>query len=324
MGAGSSLYRRTPKHIRSIMKKHVHEKTKVSVVRGNFAWPFVSAKFFYKINEFKHEEDAKAFHGHLASTRKKFPTEHVCHALECTLVDNHYVLSKYHRHMGDLFELRNKLTFEQLSRVLLSLVSGLIEVHSMGVVHGDVKPENILVTHNYKAILCDLDNMEKPTQVKSIGTEYYSPPVGLFREGLAMAKSGEVTYYELYAMVDMFGVAATIQALLLNRKTRNVHRKVFWERVVQMMMETNLKYFFNDRVQQKMVRAIDCIPIMTYFNIAPVEEPTCDCSYRPEWSRGCLFCDYGSVEEIEVRRVESVEDDFLLSTKPPNPKPRIP
>ena len=50
-GAGSSLCHTTstPKHIKKIAKEYIQEKTTPVSVRGNFAYPFQSKDYFYKI-----------------------------------------------------------------------------------------------------------------------------------------------------------------------------------------------------------------------------------------------------------------------------------
>lgn len=54
-------------------------------------------------------------------------------------------------------EIETGLTVAQLAKVMGDVVSALDHIHQLGIVHGDVKPTNILVDEHYRGVLVDLD-----------------------------------------------------------------------------------------------------------------------------------------------------------------------
>ena len=180
----------------------------------------------------------------------------------------------------------------------------MVEIHSYGACHGDIKPENILITDGYKAVLCDLDSVDKPVCVRTIGTEHYAPPIGLVKEGIHMAQTNEVSWFELYAMLDLYAVGCTIQVIMDKVLTKDIHKMNFWETIIRQFTDTNIKYFFSDG-KDKLIRAADCLPVMDYYNIEPFSRIICDCAYRPEWQHVCVLCS-DTDEDDQIRRVESV------------------
>lgn len=309
MGAGSSLHigHKSPKHIRHIVKHHIEEKVKPHIVKGSFAFPFVGKNYFYKVNLMKNKGCAIDLLEHINMLKNEYRTRYLCHAVECKLVEDKYLVTKFTLHKGDLFEMKNKLNFAELTKILLDLVSAVSFLHMHGLVHGDIKPENILVSENNFAILCDIDNVGKPTDVRRIGTEFYAPPVGLMREGVNMAMTGRVTWFELYAMVDLYAVGSTVLTALHKKKTRNIHVQRFFDALANMYTKDNITYFFSETCKNRMIRAVDAVPIMTYYNLEPVGMLECDCAQRKEWENGCMFCDTVDDKE-EVRLVEKPSD----------------
>ena len=287
------------------MKQHTNEKIRVASIRGNFAYTFYSVKHFYKLNETKDKEEAERLYKLLSTTRERIPSRYMCHSIDTKLINGQCVISKYVIQKGDLYELRKTFSFLKLSTILVQLISAIMELHSFGVVHGDIKPENILISQQDRVLLCDLDHACRPTSLRTINTEFYSPPVGLVREAVHMQKTNTVSYFELYSMVDLYALGQTIHMLSQFFDPTNIHTTSFWKSVVDLFVCTNIRCFFSDDCRERKVRAVDALPIMRYYNITFPDLPVCDCCHRDEFE-GCVYCDYSAQEE--VRRVESPSD----------------
>ena len=310
MGGGHSLCttHSAPYHIKKIVRTHVAEKVRESKIRGNFGWVFIGKdnNFLYKVHFYGNKDLVQNLYEKLSTTRQRVPSEYLCHSLTTQLVEENYIISKYNRHRGDLHELSRTLTFTDKNRILLQLVAAVTELHSMGACHGDIKPENILLTDRNKVLLCDLDGVGRPTELRTIGTEFYAPPIGLVREGVHMCQDGVATWYEFYAMLDLFGVGVTIEAILRDNMTKNIHVRAFWNTLTELFTETNVRCFFSDNKKDLNIRAVDSVAVAVYYNMALFDTPVCDCVYRRGMPEGCVYCDNGEVEEVRV--VETTAD----------------
>ncbi len=60
--------------------------------------------------------------------------------------------------------------------LILNILSGLNSLHQLGLLHGDIKPANILVTDN-RAVLADFGNTGSPLYISlRLMTKFYAPP----------------------------------------------------------------------------------------------------------------------------------------------------
>jgi serine/threonine protein kinase len=70
-----------------------------------------------------------------------------------------------------------------IQKIMYHLVSALFYLHSINILHGDIKPGNILIDHNKNAVLCDFNSCHtlSPVNKKSLNYRYtytlwYRPP----------------------------------------------------------------------------------------------------------------------------------------------------
>lgn len=97
----------------------------------------------------------------------------------------HYIYIVLPYYSSDLFNYIPKLIGKpnKIFKILLGISNGLFEIHSKNFLHGDIKPENIMLTSSGEPIIIDL-GLVKPTNVITInnkdtyisGTLTYLPP----------------------------------------------------------------------------------------------------------------------------------------------------
>lgn len=103
--------------------------------------------------------------------------------LECRrCADGQVVLEEYIDGvlLSDLLE-RSTLSYRHARRLLYGIGAALSALHGMAVVHRDVKPENVMVAADGRAMLLDLNASrlhvpEKRTDTAVLGTIGYAPP----------------------------------------------------------------------------------------------------------------------------------------------------
>jgi serine/threonine protein kinase len=93
----------------------------------------------------------------------------------------HYIVLEY-LSGGDLFQLckGNPITFSQTLDYLEQISAGLSHAHKCGVIHRDIKPQNLLLTKDKKTVkIADFGVarlMHSDSPVTRVGTNIYAPP----------------------------------------------------------------------------------------------------------------------------------------------------
>ena len=306
MGAAASItfhkfHNTTPKFIKIVIKNNVDEKVKQLRQQGTFGYAFVGETKFYKINQCKTQQQAEIFCKHVMDTRAILPNEDCCHALSSKVIGD-CVLSSFPRYDADLHSMSYKCDFDSLHRTLLHLLESLCYMHACGVVHGDIKPENILVSaYGRPPVFGDLDNLRHPTtDLRSIGTEKYAPrSLGLVREAISMIRTKEATPFEVYAFLDLYAFGKTVQTVLDRQiHVKNLHIQRFWLRIIELYTGCSLRHFFMSDYGRK-IRAVSCVELLEYFNVRTERRLQCDCPQRPEWHNGCILCE-DNVDDIRI------------------------
>lgn len=119
--------------------------------------------------------------------------------------DTHFIIMEYVKGqaLDDLLALQGRLPEAEAAKIILQVLEGLGAAHELGIMHRDLKPGNIMITHRGFVKLMDfgiarLENTERMTRQNSvIGTlEYLSPEL---IKGGAPSKASD-----LYAVGVMF------------------------------------------------------------------------------------------------------------------------
>ena len=130
-----------------------------------------------------------------------------------------------------------KLKFDRILIILKTVTHSLKILHDLGIVHGDLKPDNILIkqttTGAYTTKLIDFDNSyfsslppEDSTEI--VGTpEYYSPELGSF-----IKNSDSINKSDLTTKSDIFALGVIFTEYLTGKKPQfNLKYSSTWEAV---------------------------------------------------------------------------------------------
>lgn len=110
---------------------------------------------------------------------------------------------------GDLLRVLNRGCSDgRRERLMCSVLEGVHFLHSRGLVHRDLKLENVLVRNYDQCVLIDLDTCEKGTYVYVTGTANYLPPtaeVQRLAHHQGLTRCERMVAVDLYALGKMFG-----------------------------------------------------------------------------------------------------------------------
>lgn len=104
----------------------------------------------------------------------------------------------------DLFRNSGNIIYDDLLKITRGLLSALQYIHSMGIVHADVKPENILLDDNLNPILIDFTSalyIKDCNEKRPLSTESYIAPEVLLGH----------TYNE---KIDIWGCGVTLLKII--------------------------------------------------------------------------------------------------------------
>ncbi|ELP84403.1 serine/threonine protein kinase HT1, putative [Entamoeba invadens IP1] len=154
----------------------------------------------------------------------KFRSEYIVHFYGAVLIPNKICMVTEFAHFGSLQDLILNVNNEQIKmnmrlKMILDASEGILYLHENGILHRDIKPDNILVfsldlNDKANAKLTDFGSarninllMTNMTFTKGIGTPKYMAPEIL--EGLKYTKSSDVfsfgiTMYEVFGWCDAY------------------------------------------------------------------------------------------------------------------------
>ncbi len=129
--------------------------------------------------------------------------------------DTHFIIMEYVKGqaLDDILALQGRLPEAEAAKIMLQVLEGLGAAHELGIMHRDLKPGNIMITHRGFVKLMDfgiarLENTERMTRQNSvIGTlEYLSPEL---IKGGAPSKASDlyavgVMFYEMLSGQSLF------------------------------------------------------------------------------------------------------------------------
>ncbi len=153
---------------------------------------------------------------------------------------------------GDLSRLvqNGKLSAAEALRVVLTAAEGLEAAHSMGMVHRDVCPENILVREDGSGVLTDFDLVRAPnttagTRTAAMGRYVYAAPEAMEDAAEAEA-SADVYGLGMSAVFSLYGRALSSSIV---REPQKVLAAVAPSRLLRRVLAKSISWQAKDRFQ---------------------------------------------------------------------------
>ena len=134
----------------------------------------------------------------------------------------HYLVLEY-LPGGDLQRLmrKKKLSLPEAMKYIEQICAGLSHAHSCGVIHRDIKPQNLLLTADHSTVkiadfgVARVDLGDRP--ITRVGTNIYAPPE---HSPLNIGKTGELGGPKLTAAADIYSLAKSIYSILCGEPPR--------------------------------------------------------------------------------------------------------
>jgi serine/threonine protein kinase len=147
----------------------------------------------------------------------------------------HYLILEY-LSGGDLaqFVKAKALTFTKAVDFLEQICAGLAHAHKCGVIHRDIKPQNLLLTKDQKVVkLCDfgvakLNVSDEP--ITRVGTNLYAPPE---HSPAFIDTQGDLRMTELTPASDIYSLAKTAYVLLTGESPRKFSNQTITDLPIQ-------------------------------------------------------------------------------------------
>ena len=115
--------------------------------------------------------------------------------------------------LSDILQQKSQLSFEAIEIIIKQIARGLLYAHSKGIVHRDVKPSNIMITHDNRVYLMDfgisyIQEMEKDRLTQTgmtMGTPEYMSPEQCHGDEVTVQSDIYSMGVILYEMKDVYG-----------------------------------------------------------------------------------------------------------------------
>lgn len=137
----------------------------------------------------------------------------------CACETNIYLALPFYKN-GSLkdFSKNNKLTMREIVRFSIQTCSGLHNIHSKGLIHFDIKPDNILLSDRLEALVSDFG------LAKAMGLNYMATPAQMYTKHMAPEYFTETEFTSQY---DIYQLGLTIYRLIVGETEFNIQIAAF-------------------------------------------------------------------------------------------------
>ena len=142
---------------------------------------------------------------------------------------------------------KNKFSIDNLIFIISEICNGLNELHKNGIIHRDIKPDNIII-ENGNIRITDYNIARNYQENKKFDTQYLGTK--------DFAAPEQYGFEQTTIKSDIFGLGKTIEFLIKNEE---FVEKVFFEKIVAKCIEIDPKNRFNsvDEIMKLIIKKMD-------------------------------------------------------------------
>lgn len=129
---------------------------------------------------------------------------------------------------------RGKMLPEQVLEVMQSILQSLEYLHQQGVLHGDISPDNIILTESGKGILVDFGVARKYGETKD------NTAMPCFKRGFSAAEQYAV-HTPKGAYTDVYGISATMYFMLTGIQPEEAVQRLLHDSVIPLTEFSDIK-----------------------------------------------------------------------------------
>lgn len=193
----------------------------------------------------------------------------------------HYIVLEY-MPGGDMAALsrHHPLSIEKATYYLEQVCSGLAHAHACGVIHRDIKPQNLLLTSDRKTVkiadfgVARFEAMEGA--ITRVGTNIYAAPEHNPLVQTAQLDSGVLVKSQLTAAADIYSLAKTTYSLIAGESPRRFAHEPITE-----LPDSISGHYWSERVLLVLEKATQTRPERRYQTVAQFWDELADAVLAP-------------------------------------------
>ena len=220
------------------------------------------------------------------------------------------VITVLKRYDCDLFEAAKTASAREIDAYLFSTLFNVANLHAQGIVHSDLKLENIVVSKKLKTTkICDLDsaivNFDQRINNFNGGSKFHVPHAKILH---ALENNRRLNQFERYSQLDIFAIGFSVGRILSLTSRQN---RAFFRDIAFLF-----RFFSQHIILRKNRRLLRLVHILMVANIHNTQLPhyfsriKCDCQHRSEYDD----CDVCKFHIKKMKRNKNIHSDKMEHT----------